>query len=230
MVTPLSIPIGAGDVVTGLHYAPVSTSLETAVVLGHGAGVSQTHPFMTYFARGLAARGLDAATFNFLYMERGRRAPDSALKLEACFRAVIETVRARVPNASRRLVIGGKSMGGRIATQIVASDNAPKVNGLVLLGYPLHPPGRPDRLRAAHLPSINAPMLVIQGSRDKFGLPDELRPVLAGCRQARLCIVEGGDHSFKITGRERPTAEEVYDPLLQKIVEWIRGLRLQTDR
>ena len=230
MATPFSIPIGAGDAVTGLHYAPVSTSLETAVILGHGAGASQTHPFMTYFARGLAARGLDSATFNFLYMDQGRRAPDSALKLEACYRAVIETVRARIPSASRRLVIGGKSMGGRIATQIMASDDAPVVNGLVLLGYPLHPPGRPDRPRAAHLPSIHAPMLVTQGSRDRFGLPDELRPVLGGCRQARLYIVEGGDHSFKITGRGTPTAEEVYDSLLQEIVEWIRGLRLQADR
>lgn len=106
MATPLSIPIGAGDAVAGLHYAPVSTSLETAVVLGHGAGAPQIHPFMTHFARGLAARGLDATTFNFLYMERGRRAPDSAPKLEACYRAVIETVRARIPSASRRLVIG----------------------------------------------------------------------------------------------------------------------------
>ena len=122
-------------------------------------------------------------------MERGRRVPDRAPRLEACYRAVIGGVRARPAAAGRRLFVGGKSMGGRIASQAVAGDaqagRSPTVDGLVFLGYPLHPPGRPDKLRAAHLPSIAAPMLFVQGSRDAFGTPAELRPVLSRLRARR---------------------------------------------
>ena len=105
-------------------------------------------------------------TFNFVYMERGRRAPDPAAKLEACYRAVIDTTCVQVPTVRTRPVVGGKSMGGRIVSQVVAADpDALGVAGLVFLGYPLHPPGRPERMRDAHRPSIRVPMLFAQGSR-----------------------------------------------------------------
>ncbi len=157
---------------------------------------------MMRFATELAARGINAVTFNFLYTEQGRRIPDTNNKLEACFRAVIETVRQKKIDRGT-LVIGGKSMGGRIASQIAAAGS-PDVEGLVFLGYPLHPPGKVDQLRAMHLSDIKVPMLFVQGSRDPFGTPDELRPIIKTLKApADLYVVEGGDHSFKVLKRAR---------------------------
>ena len=124
---------------------------------------------MVEFAQALSALGLDVVTFNFLYTEQKRRIPDRAPVLEDCYRAVIDAVRARLDSATRALFIGGKSMGGRIATQVAAADPQLPIAGLVLLGYPLHPPGQPHKLRDAHLPLVGRPMLFVQGSRDAFG-------------------------------------------------------------
>ena len=227
-----TVPLGGADTVTALAYTNrAATSVEATLILGHGAGAGQTHPFMMSFAEGLAARGLDVITFNFLYIEQGRRAPDRGPRLEACYRAVVKTARARRPEvAARPLLVGGKSMGGRIASQITAApeENAAEtgpeldVAGLVLLGYPLHPPGRPDRMRDAHLPRIGVPMLVVQGSRDTFGTPDELRPVLASLPTARLHVVEGGDHSLAIRRKSAPPREEIYATVMDEIVGWVR--------
>src|ERR1700704_5048123 len=133
-------------------------------MLAHGAGAGQQHPFMTAFADAIAARGIDVVTFNFLYIEQKRRLPDRGPALEACYRAAIDATRREVTAARRALFIGGKSMGGRIATQVAAADAGLPLAGLVLLGYPLHPPGRPERLRDAHLPAVSRPMLFVQGS------------------------------------------------------------------
>ncbi len=227
-----TVPLGGVDTVTALAYTNrAATSVEATLILGHGAGAGQTHPFMVSFAEGLAARGLDVITFNFLYTEQGRRAPDRGPRLEACYRAVVETARARRPDvAARPLLVGGKSMGGRIASQIAAApeedaaETGPELDvaGLVLLGYPLHPPGRPDRMRDAHLPRIGVPMLVVQGSRDTFGTPDELRPVLASLPTARLHVVEGGDHSLAIRRKSAPPREEIYATVMDEIVGWVR--------
>lgn len=224
MARPFPIALPSGDAVGALAYpAPASVSLGATLVLAHGAGAPQTHPFMIAFARGLADRGLDVVTFNFLHMERGRRAPDPAARLEAAYAAAIDTARGEVPSAADRLIVGGKSMGGRIASQAVAAaDGDLGVAGLVFLGYPLHPPGRPDRLRAAHLPSIAAPMLFVQGSRDAFGSTDELRPIIEGCARATLHVVEGGDHSLKTRGPNALTPDEVYTTVQDAIVAWIR--------
>ena len=214
MPVQFTVPLGGADEVTGLAYTDRTTPrVEATLVLGHGAGAGQTSPFMVSFAAGLAVRGLDVITFNFLYVEQGRRAPDRGPRLEACYRAVVGTAYAGCPEvAARPFLIGGKSMGGRIASQIAAApepgstDAAPAVDvaGLVLLGYPLHPPRRPDRMRDAHLPRVGAPILVVQGSRDSFGTPDELRPVLASLPAARLHVVEGGDHSLAIRRKSAP--------------------------
>ena len=221
--TSFEVSVGAGDTVRALLYpASGSTSLQTAVILGHGAGGPQLSPFMTHFARGLAGRGADVVTFNFVYMERGRRMPDPAAKLEACYRAVIDTTRVQVPTARTRLVVGGKSMGGRIASQVVAADpDARGVAGLVFLGYPLYPPGRPERMRDAHLPAIRVPMLFVQGSRDPFGTPDELQTVLTRCRDARLHLVDGGGHSLKRKGQGAPGTNELYEAIQAEIAMWI---------
>ena len=232
MATPFAVSLAGTDSVSALDY-PAETGPDGAagatLILAHGAGAPQTHPFMTAFARGLSRRGVHVVTFNFLYKERGRRAPDPAARLEACYRDVIAAVRERRSGTDHRLLVGGKSMGGRIASQVVAADaragTATGVDGLVFLGYPLHPPGRPEKLRDAHLPSITAPMLFVQGSRDTFGTPDELRPVLSGCPAADLFVVDGGDHSFKVRGRDAPTEAEVHARVQDAISGWIGRLQ-----
>jgi predicted alpha/beta-hydrolase family hydrolase len=157
---------------------------------------------MVTMAEAMAARGVTTATFNFLYAERKRRAPDKNDVLEATWRAALDAVRTRM--RAKRVFIGGKSMGGRIATQIAAQpgDLVSHVAGVVLLGYPLHPPGKPDQLRTKHLANVRAPMLFIQGTRDPFGSPDELAPHIAGIAGARILPIEGGDHSLALPKRK----------------------------
>jgi hypothetical protein len=217
---PFSIPLDAGAATTALVYRADHSA--AALILAHGAGAGQRHRFITGFAHALAARGLDIVTFNFLYTEQGRRLPDRAPALEACYRSVVTAVRERVESARTQLFIGGKSMGGRIATQIAAADPALPVRGLVLLGYPLHPPGRPDKRRDTHLASIGRPMLFVQGSRDAFGTPAELTPVLRALSPApHLRVVEHGDHSFTLPKSESASQAAVLDDVQRGIAEWI---------
>jgi predicted alpha/beta-hydrolase family hydrolase len=221
MPEKLRAQVAPDQEVTALVYTAANQDqIDVAVILGHGAGADQNSDFMTRFATGLAARGINAVTFNFLYMEHGRRVLDTNNTLEACFRAVIEAVRPKKIGRNN-FVIGGKSLGGRIASQIAAGGS--NVQGLVFLGYPLHPPGRADQLRAKHLPDIKVPMLFIQGSRDAFGTPDELRPILKELKApADLYIVEGGDHSFKVLKRAGITQEDTYKAVLDRIESWLR--------
>jgi hypothetical protein len=225
----IRIPVSPSDRVTALVYrAAPAHRLGVPLILAHGAGADQTSSFMVHFATVLAARGVDIVTFNFVYTEHGRRVPDSNDKLESCWRAVIAAARGRdfpLHVGGSKLVIGGKSMGGRIASQI-ASQPAPSgpedIAGLVFLGYPLHPPGRPDKLRSEHLGRIPAPMLFVQGARDTFGTPAELRAALADVQATSdLYVVEGGDHSFKVPKRGGVPQDRVYGAVLDEIVEWI---------
>jgi hypothetical protein len=205
-----SIDIGPGTVTARLYEA-------------------EGHPFMTAFAGALAALGIDVVTFDFPYMEQKRRVPDRAPVLETCYRAVIEATRRDRPNTVDGLFIGGKSMGGRIATQIAAADPALPLAGLVLLGYPLHPPGNPARRRDAHLPDIHVPVLVVQGSRDTFGTPDELQAVLRRMTPApTLHVVDGGDHSFRIAGAGKAGQAQVEARVQQVIADWIHARRKQS--
>jgi hypothetical protein len=198
------------------HRAPA------AFILAHGAGAGHQHPFMVSFAEALSTLGLDVVTFNFLYTEEKRRLPDRGPVLEETYRHVIEHVRAQLESARRALFIGGKSMGGRIATQVAAADADLPVAGLVLLGYPLHPPAQPHKLRDAHLPSVRRPMLFVQGRRDTFGTPDELAPILARLTPAPLLhVVDGGDHSFKLGRKDPVRQQEIYAGIQQTIVRWI---------
>jgi predicted alpha/beta-hydrolase family hydrolase len=193
------------------------------LILGHGAGAGQSSAFMVNFATELASRGIDAVTFNFFYAEHRRGAPDPNDKLEACYRAVIDTVRNHKKLARNRLAIGGKSMGGRIASQVAAAG-AGDLAGLVFLGYPLHPPGKPEKLRSKHLPLIESPMLFIQGSRDVFGTADELRPIVKKLSRATLHVIEGGDHSLKVPKSAGVTQEEVYKAVQDEIARWLKQL------
>src|SRR5688572_363396 len=199
----LTVKVNDKEEVTALLYpAEKKSRAGLTVVLGHGAGANQTSGFMRMFAKGLAARGLDVMTFNFIYMEQERSVPDQKPKLEACYRAVIKATLKHKKLKKNRLVVGGKSMGGRIASQVMAGDEketfADDVAGLVFLGYPLHPPGNPARLRVEHLEHIGKPMLFVQGTRDALGTPDEIQPFIKNLRPAAtIYSIEGGDHSFK---------------------------------
>lgn len=191
------------------------------LILAHGAGADQRHRFMIAFAEGLAARGVEVVTFNFPYTEAKRGAPDKPPVLEACWRDVIAAVRPSL--AGRKLAIGGKSMGGRIASMVASMGAAaqPVADALVFLGYPLHPPKRPAELRAKHLPKIAAPMLFVQGTRDPFGGPDELAPILAGAPNATVLPVAGGDHSLVVPRRLGRPQAEVYAEVQDAIVRWL---------
>ncbi len=225
----LKIQVGAEGSVTALLYpAAKKGRAGITLILGHGAGAGQSSPFMRLFASGLAERGLDSLTFNFLYMEQGRHVPDKNPKLEGCYRAVIESAARHKKLKGNRVSIGGKSMGGRIASQVAAATasegsgakNTP-ISALVLLGYPLHPPGRPDKLRDAHLSGIRCPILIVQGSRDAFGTADELRATIKQHRlRVTLHIIEGGDHSLKVPKSAGPQSE-VYESVMDEIARWL---------
>src|SRR5437667_7140140 len=220
----LTVEVNESERVTALLYsADRKNRAGFTVVLGHGAGANQLSGFMRMVAAGLATRGIDALTFNFLYTERGRHIPDPKARLESCYRAVINAALNHRKLNKNRLVIGGKSMGGRIASQVAAAEGD-RVAGLVFLGYPLHAPGRPDKLRAEHLKEIRAPMLFVQGARDAFGTEDEIRAIIKKHRlRATLYPIEKGDHSFKVPKSVAPQ-QQVYEDVMDEVARWCREL------
>jgi uncharacterized protein len=219
--------IAPSELISALVYAAPADA-GVSLILGHGAGAGQTSTFMVNFATALASRGIETITFNFAYTEAGRRVPDRNDRLEAAWRRMIAAYRNGELGARARLAIGGKSMGGRIASQVGAAEGegaSDGIAGLVFLGYPLHPPGRPDKLRSAHLPRIRAPMLFVQGSRDTFGTPEELAPILKTLQApAELCVVEDGDHSFKVRKTAPLSQPAVFAFILDAVEGWLRRL------
>ena len=169
------------------------------LVIAHGAGGTLRNPLLDGFAAGLAAAGVTCLRFNFLYSEAGKRSPDREPLLREAWSASF----ARGGEVGRPVWAGGKSMGGRIASMMVA-DGELEAAGLVFVGYPLHPPGKPDRLRDEHLGEIRVPMLWLQGTADPFARWDLLEGVLGRLgKRATLHAVEGGDHSFRVRGQKR---------------------------
>ena len=221
----LSVPLREGAATTVLLYPADNPAVGATLILGHGAGAGQQSAFMVDFARALSGLGLDLVTFNFLYTEEGRRIPDRGPALEACYRCVIDAVAAQIRSARRFLFIGGKSMGGRIATQIAAADPHLPVAGLVLLGYPLHAPGKPAVRRDKHLPEIGRPILFVQGTRDAFGTPSQLLPIVNSLRPTpTLRIVADGDHSFKLARKDPAAQAAIYANVQQDVVAWIQSI------
>lgn len=218
----ITVEVGdAGTVTAVIYSAEKRNRLKTTLILGHGAGANQLSNFMRLVSRGLASRGFDVVTFNFLYSERGRGAPDPKAKLELCYESVIAAARKQRKLKDNRLVIGGKSMGGRIASQVAAAGDH-KLTGLVFLGYPLHPPGRPDKLRDEHLKDVHSPMLFIQGSKDTFGTPTELKAVIKRLKlPATIFEIETGDHSFKVSKSAGITQEQIFESIMDEIVRWV---------
>ena len=196
-------------------HTPHSWDRQNVLILAHGAGAGMNTPFMAYFHDELAVRGVLTVKFEFEYMEQKRKAPDPQPKLRQRYRQVIEEVHHTLH--PRRIFAGGKSMGGRVASYIAGEFEM--VNGLVFLGYPLHPPGKPDQLRDEHLYSLERPMLFISGTRDSLARRDLLEQVVdrIGAR-ATMVWIEGGDHSLK-TGRKGDNGLNVAADAISK---WIR--------
>ena len=202
--------------IDGPEAAPVTAAL------AHGAGAGMDHPFLAAFASGLAERGIRVVRFEFPYMERrretgGRGGPDRPAVLVDRWREVIEEVGAD----AARLVVGGKSMGGRIASMV--ADEA-GVDGLLCLGYPFHPPGRPEKLRTAHLERLATPTLILQGSRDPFGTAAEVSayPLSPAIRVEWL---EDGDHSFKPRKASGRTLEDNMASAIELAAAFVVGRR-----
>jgi predicted alpha/beta-hydrolase family hydrolase len=176
-------------------------------VIAHGAGAGMTHPFMTGAAEGLAEGGVSVLRFNFPYLDARRRVPDPPAVLLRTWAAALR--RARELGEALPLIAGGKSLGGRMASMLAAEEgSAFPAAALVFFGYPLHPPGRPERLRDAHLAEVRTPMLFIQGTRDALARFDLLEALVARLGTlARLHVVAGADHSFRVPGVKRPDRE-----------------------
>ena len=192
--------------VTAIQTTPEQPVSDVVVVYAPGAGSNLNDPFGAYLAAFLEARGIECWRFQFPYSERGRRAPDPPALLEATWRAVIDAVRSprAQPGVSRRLVVGGRSLGGRIASMMVAKG-AP-VAGLALFAYPLIPPGRAVSDRAAHFEGIHVPALFCSGTRDAFTTPAQLQEAASRIHHATLYFLQGADHGFavlKSSGRRR---------------------------
>lgn len=192
-------------------------------VFAHGAGAGQMSSFMVEAARGLASRHITTATFDFPYITAGRKVPDRAPVLEQAWRDAIEAARSRIRDLP--LFIGGKSMGGRIASHVAAQGirGTSTLSGLIFFGYPLHPPGRPEQVRDAHLPDIREPMLFIQGGKDPFGGGEEIRALLPRLQRATLYEIEGGDHSFRVPGG-KAKQQEVVVGILETAAAWMRSM------
>ncbi len=192
----------------------VSGGGRPTVLLAHGAGTDQDHPLVSGLRNSLALEGVTAITFNYPYTEAGKRRPDRAEVLLDCHRAVAGWARAEFGGP---LVLAGRSMGGRMAT-LLASDGHP-ADALVLYAYPLHPAGKPDRLRFDHLPGIAVPMLFFQGSRDALSRPELfdrlIRPI------ADVYDLDGADHSFRVRGSTR---EEINSLIAVESVLWLRSV------
>ena len=200
-----------------------TSAATTVVILAHGAGNDMTNPFLSAVHVGLAAQGFVSLKFNFPYTERGRRAPDPAPVLERCYARVIDAVRDDRRIAAQRLVIGGKSLGGRIASQLAAKGT--DVDGLIFLGYPLHPAGKIEQLRTAHLDKIRAPMLFFAGTRDALCRLDLLEQTIAGLRApVTLEVIEGGDHSFNVPKALRREPRAIWDDIIAACVRWLAKL------
>jgi uncharacterized protein len=222
-ITTIAVQVSSNETTTAFAYpAATGVNAHATFVLAHGAGAGQQSAFITGFAQNLSDRGVDVLTFNFLYTEQRRRVPDRTEKLQACYRAAIAAARRHFDRSA--VFIGGKSMGGRIATHLAAAGDADAlgIRGVVALGYPLHPPGKPQQLRAEHLPRIRVPMLIVQGARDPFGTPAELQRVLDPLSaDVTLHVVENGDHSLA-PSRQKDSVTAAYGEIQDVIAKWIQ--------
>jgi predicted alpha/beta-hydrolase family hydrolase len=207
---------------TDLAYQGPGRGADRAVLLTHGAGADMNASTLTTVADALAAAKIPSLRFNFPYKAAGRRAPDRAPVLEAALRDAVAELASRAQLPPERVVLGGRSMGGRIGSMVAADDGA---LGLVLLGYPLHPPGRPTQLRIEHFPRLRMPALFVSGTRDAFGSPEELQRETKTMK-GRVVFhwVESGDHGFKPLKASGLTVDAVLADVAATVVDFVTGL------
>ena len=221
MIASADVRIGG---VSGLLLRPNDARL--LYVLAHGAGAGMRHPFLEAISQRLAEQGVATLRYQFRYMEQRSRRPDPPAVAAATVRAAVAEAARLAPGLP--LVAGGKSFGGRMTSTAQAEEPLPGVRGLVFLGFPLHPPGRPDDKRADHLARVTIPMLFLQGTRDAFADLELLRPVAKRLGdRATLHLVEGGDHSFKVPKKSGRSEGDVMGELARALVTW--SLKLVED-
>lgn len=218
---PLSLDLGNAGSVSALLLAPPEP--RAAFVLAHGAGAGMTHAFMERLAQGLAERRIATLRYQFAYMERGSKRPDAPARAHAAVRAAVAEAGRRLPGLP--LVAGGKSFGARMTSQAQAASPLPGVRGLVFVGFPLHPAGKPAIDRADHLDRVACPMLFLQGTRDELADLPLLNTVLArlGTR-ARLETFHDADHSFHVRASSGSNDAQVMARLLDAAARWIAAL------
>ena len=215
---PLTIPLPSGSTISGLLQTPASA--KACYVFAHGAGAGMNHAFMEAIAQGLVERSIASLRFNFPFMEQGSKRPDSPAVAHAAIRAAVAETARRMPDVP--LFAGGKSYGGRMTTQAQAAEPLPGLKGIVLVGFPLHPAGKPSAERAAHLDSVKLPMLFLQGTRDSLADLDLITKVTASLgKKATLHTVEGADHAFHVLVRSGRTDAQVRDELLDTVGAWM---------
>jgi predicted alpha/beta-hydrolase family hydrolase len=218
---PITIAIDAEQHVSGLLLAPANA--HACYVLAHGAGAGMTHSFMDAVAQGFAARGIATLRYQFPYMERGSKRPDVPRVAHAAVRAAVAEAARRLPELA--LFAGGKSFGGRMTSQAQAAAPLPGVRGLVFLGFPLHPAGKPSDERAAHLSDVTVPMLFLQGTRDELAQRALLQPLVERLgERATLCLFDDADHSFHVPARSGRKDAEVLGEVLDALTGWIDGV------
>jgi predicted alpha/beta-hydrolase family hydrolase len=217
-VESLKIDLEEGQTVSGLLQKPDRPL--ACLALAHGAGAGMTHPFLAAVAAGLAERDIATLRYQFPYMERRSKRPDPPKLAQATVRAAVAAAGRLIPGLP--LFAGGKSFGGRMTSQSQAESPLCGVRGLVFLGFPLHPPGRPSDERAKHLFEVQVPMLFLQGTRDDFASLTVLQPLIERLGpRATLEPFDDVDHSFHAparTGRKNP---EILAGVLDKLVVWI---------
>lgn len=192
-LVPLTIALPSGGSSSGLLQVP--DQAEACFVFAHGAGAGMDHAFMATIAQGLADRDVATLRFQFPFMEQGSKHPDAPAVAHATIRAAVAEAARQLPGES--IFAGGKSYGGRMTTQAQADEPLPSVRGIVLVGFPLHPAGKPSTERAAHLAGVKVPMLFLQGTRDGLANLDLIRDTTANLgKRATLHIVDGADHAF----------------------------------
>jgi predicted alpha/beta-hydrolase family hydrolase len=212
----LSIALDNGNKVTAIRTA--ARNARWTFVYAPGAGSNVDDPFATFAAPSLARHAITMVRFQFPYMEAGRNGPDRPPVLEATWRAVIQQVR----DAKTRLVVGGRSMGGRIASMVVAAGEP--VDALALFAYPLHPPGRPEAARVEHLSKIMVPTLFCSGRRDAFGSPDELHAAAKKVRGSKLHLLAAADHGFAVPKSSGRTKQDVWQEATTALIGWLQTI------
>ena len=220
----VTIPLSADEAVSGVLEVPqgFEAGRTAAVIVSHGAGNDMHTPLLVHFSTGLCRAGFLSLRFNFPYKEKGQRAPDPPEKLNRTWQAAFEFVMNHPQFGTPRIVAVGKSMGGRIVSQMTA-DGLILPKALIFLGYPLHPPGRKEQLRDAHLYRINIPMLFFAGTRDTLCDLDLLKPVVSRLKGPTVLEeIEGGDHSFVLPKSFKTSEEEVCDRILKRTIAWLR--------